>query len=238
MLQLDAAGDPVLGPAPSVPIVLPSGACSRSLVLAPAGNGVWYAAWWSAGDRGGVALRTSRSASGGASWSAGVVVDARDSSAVGCARPAPAIAAVPGGAVYLVYSLASPGARGVWLAATQARGSGLLWSEPVLVERTPRAGAVSLAARGDTVAVAYARPARGLRARGRGIALALSTTGARTIRTPSAVARSGAAPGVAPRVALRGMAVAVAWSETSAPGAGRTLVRRGEMRGAGASEPQ
>jgi hypothetical protein len=227
-LALDPEGRPALAQAQGAPLVLPAGACTASAVFARMSAREWYAAWWQPRGDGSAALMVARSTNGASTWALPVVADGRDRSSLGCARPRPAITVDPAsGAVYLAYYLraAGGGGAGVWL--TRSESHGVRWQEPAYVTLGSTPAAVSIAARGDTVAVGYEDPS----ARGGRVGIAASTTAGerfefrRTVSGPNESASD-------PRVALRGRTLAVAWQShprDSRESATELLIAVGEM---------
>ena len=186
----------------------PSGpACAGSLRLASDGTGSLYAVWWSPRDDSSAVLLVARRAEGdGETWGAPVVADARDSSALGCGRPAPAIAADGAtGYVHLAYFLDSPvDGRGLYGGHSMDRGAYFHGPVPVVFGDRPVHAAVANS--GDVVAIAYEDP-NSERAR---VALAVSITAGhiyehRVEASPSTMRASR------PLVDIDGRRIAVAW---------------------------
>lgn len=205
VLQLPRGGAPALL-LPSQPLTIPplAAPCPGSMVIAAARPHEWFAVWWAPRATASVALVASHSRDDGRRWSEPTIVDDRDRSGAGCQRPAPAIATEPvKGYVQLVYSLNAGNGRGLWL--THAMGFGDMWHPPVGILFGERASRVSVAAAGDTVAIAYEDPNDvGV------ISLALSFTAGHVFTIRSRVSGDGVTA-VDPRVALDGDRVAVAW---------------------------
>jgi hypothetical protein len=230
VLALDAGGHPTLAQAVGVPLVLPRGACASSAVFARMGQREWYAAWWQPRADSSAALVVARTTNGAKTWSPPVTADARDRATLGCNRPRPAITADPSnGTVYLTYFLRATGGggAGVWLTRSAAQGT--RWYAPVYVALGNDPGAVSIAARGDTVAVAYEDPS----ARGARVSVAASTTagGSFDFRHTVSGSKESASD---PRVALRGRTLAVAWQTRPRGGRGgvpELLITVGELPG-------
>jgi hypothetical protein len=172
------------------------------------GHGSHYAAWWSPkDDSSAVLLVARRSPADSATWTAPVIADARDSSRMGCGRPAPAIAADGAtGYIHLAYFLDSPtDGRGVYGGHSMDRGAYFHGPVPVVFGDRPVHTAV--ANDGDRVAIAYEDP-NSERAR---VALAISVTAGhiyehRVEASPSTMRASR------PLVAIDGARIAVAWS--------------------------
>ncbi|HEY7877352.1 MAG TPA: sialidase family protein [Gemmatimonadaceae bacterium] len=205
-LTLDANGAPAIGARPTAPFVTPAGACAASLVFARLGAGEWYAAWWQPRADSSASLVVARSINSGNSWTPPMVADARDHSSLGCARPAPAIAAdSASGYVHLVYFLAAPQGTGIWF--THSMEHGAIWHAPVGILFGDDPARASVAAHGDTVVVAYEYPNAD---EGRvGIAISSTTGHIFEWRVPVSATTEQASD---PRVAVRGRRVAVAWA--------------------------
>ena len=191
----------------------PGGACRASLRVVWSGSSgaERYAVWWSLRPDSSAALLAARSVDGGTIWSAPQPVDTLDRSRVGCARPAPAIAAdSQTGYVHVAYAMHAPEGTGVFFAHAMDRGA--MYHAPVAIVYGDRLVDVGVAALHDTVAVAYADPSM----RDPRIGLALSRTLGHIfeMRIPT-VARmgSGNASASSPAVALAPGRIAVAWIE-------------------------
>jgi hypothetical protein len=230
VLALDQAGHPTLAQAEGAPLVLPRGACASSAVFARMGRREWYAAWWQPRADSSAALVVARSTNGAATWSPPVTADARDRATLGCHRPRPAIAADPtSGTVYVAYFLRATGGggAGVWLTRSAAQGT--RWHAPAYVALGNDPAAVSIAAHGDTVAVAYEDPS----ARGARVSIAASTTAGGSFdfrRTVSGTNETASDP----HVALRGSTLAVAWQSRPRGGRGSApelLITVGALQG-------
>ncbi|GAC1517158.1 MAG: hypothetical protein NVS1B4_16320 [Gemmatimonadaceae bacterium] len=228
-LMLDA-GRVVLSAAPLPALPLPPWAgCAGTRRAARATAREIHGVWWVArGDGGGMArppagLYASRSEDGGLHWSSPVAVDTTDAGTLGCDRPPAAIAADSStGYVHVAYYAESLGGGGVFFAHSMDRGH--LFHDPVAVVYGPRPSFTSVAAVGDTVAVAYEDP--NVR-EGSAIVLALSRTAGHIFEDRVAV--SGSLPGQHPHVALApgGGRVAVAWQRRDD---GASTVRVGKLR--------
>ena len=204
-LAVDAHGQPALGTAPTVPFVAPPGACATSVVFTRAGGGVWFVAWWQPRADSSAQLLVSRSANGGATWSAPAVADGRDRSPLGCARPHPSIAADSAtGAVHLAYFVVPQQGAGVWYVHSPDAGASWRGATGVFYGTDP--AAADVAVRGDTVLVAYEYPD----ADDARIGVALSYTAGRDFPVHMPVS-PGTERAADPRAALGAGTAAVAW---------------------------
>ena len=202
----------------------PDGACDGSVVFARAAPAEWFATWWQPRPDGSAALTVARTQDGGATWGVPVVADGRDRSTDRCRRPAPGIAA-QGEYVHIAYALSVRDVPGVWF--THSMEQGAVWHTQIPVVFGDVATRASVAAHGDTLAVAYENP----NTTPRRIALALSCTAGHRFEARTPVSGAGAAASD-PRVAVHGRTVAVAWTERAAgtDGAeGRQMVRIGTL---------
>jgi hypothetical protein len=192
---------------PNAPTTMPlSNGCPGSIVAARTSGGEWFAAWWRARPDSSVSLMVTRSEDGGGTWSPPRSADARDRGRRGCARPAAAIAGDSlTGYIHLAYFLEPAEGAGVWLTHSMEHGD--MWHGPVALAFGADPAFASVAAEGDTVAVAYESP----NSNEGWIDLALSTSDGHLIdwRLPAVSGRS--VPAEAPRVAVRAHQVAVAW---------------------------
>jgi hypothetical protein len=205
---LRLAGDSAaLVDVPAVEFTPPAPACAGSVRLAPDGKGAVYAAWWSPREDSSAVLLVARRAAGSdTTWAAPVIADARDSSHLGCGRPAPGIAADGAtGDVHLAYFLDSPmDGRGVYGGHSMDRGAYFHGPVPVVFGDRPVHAAVANS--GERVAIAYEDP-NSERAR---VALAVSVTAGhiyehRMEASPSTMRASR------PLVAIDGRRIALAW---------------------------
>ena len=208
------------------------GGCAASLRFADGTDGVVYAAWWAARPDSSVLLRVARSADGGATWGAAETAEGRDKGVRGCARPAAAVAVDPdSGYLHLAYFLEPADGAGVFY-AHRMQG---MFHAPVAIVYGQRPAAVAVAARGDTVVVAYEDP-NGATPR---IALAVSMTAGHLFAVRVPVSGESVAAR-APVAGLRGTRVGVGWWESAvgdadAPEdpnevpAGRPVVRLGTL---------
>jgi hypothetical protein len=209
-LAVDVAGRVSVVPASAVPphFVLPGGACAGSVRVAQGGGEARYAVWWRVREDSSAALLAARSGDGGRTWGRPIPVDTMDRATLGCARPAPAVAGdSSSGYVHVAYFLVAPEGAGVFFA--HAPEGEAMFHAPVVIVFGERPAAVSVAARGDTVAVAYEDP----NGAARGIGLALSVTQGHVFERRLPLVSSPSVPATSPRVALGARTVAVAWVE-------------------------
>lgn len=183
-----------------------------------------YASWFSVRSDSSVLLRVARSDDGGRSWNAAVTADSTDVGLTGCARPAPYIAADSlNGYVHLAYHLVAREGAGLFFTHTMERGA--LFHEAVPIVYGDRPSRASVASRGDTVVVAYEDP----NSRNPRIGLAISRTQGHIFERRVAVS-DDAGEARAPRVAVRGTRIAVAWSSSQRGGVvPRTAIRLGTL---------
>jgi hypothetical protein len=184
-------------------------------------NGHVHSVWWSVRDDSTALLLASSSADSGQHWHAPMLVDSLDRSRIGCARPAPSIAASDSG-VSVAYSMRAPEGTGVFfshLMTSEVAHS--MFHSPVIVVYGDRIVPVAVAADGSLVAVAYEEPS----ARHPRIDVAFSDVMGHHFDRRMVVATSDLVAGQ-PQVALRGRRAAVAWRRPS----GGYAVRLGEIR--------
>ncbi len=201
-------GDSLALRARATGFVPPQPACAASVRVVSDGRGSLFAAWWSPKqDSSAVLLVARRVDADSAAWGAPVIADARDSSQLGCGRPAPAIAADGvTGYVHLAYFLDSPtDGRGVYGGHSMDRG--VYFHGPVPVVFGDRPVHAAVANHGERVAIAYEDP-NSERAR---VALAISISAGhlfehRMEASPSTMRASR------PLVAIEGQRIAVAWN--------------------------
>ena len=220
---------PPIMPDPAV-VSLPPQTCPGSFHTARVGHDT-YAVWWAVRPDSSSVLMAARSVDNGATWDTPVRADTLDVSRRGCARPSPALAADPNGYVYFAYFLESREGPGIFFTHTMdGRNIGVgngVFHAPVAVVYGEKPSAVSLAAAGDTVAVAYEDP-NSVQPQ---IGLALSKTTGHIFETR--VPMSGPSlPAAAPHVWLTGPRVTVAWSERpdSIRTGGRVAIRSGRWQ--------
>ena len=208
-LAVDAAGAPSAVPAAAIVSAPPVRACPGTLVLARERGAEWHAVWFRSRADSSVLLEVAHSLDGGVTWSKPMAADDRDRGRRGCERPAPAMVADSTvGYVHVSYYLEPDGGGAVWL--VHSMDDGASWHPPVALAFGADAAASSVAARGDTVLVAFESP----NANEGWIDLAISVSAGHLIdqRLVAVSGRSVAAR--APRVALRGRTLAVAWITT------------------------
>lgn len=182
-----------------------------------------YASWFAVRPDSSVVLRVARSDDAGQHWEPAVDADGTDVGRVGCARPAPFIAADSlNGYVHLVYYLDAREGAGLFFTHTMERGA--LFHQPVPIVYGDRPSLASVASRGDTVVVAYEDPNSRLPRLG----LALSRVQGHIFehRIPASDETGEART---PRVAIRGTRLVVAWTATQRGGGGvpRIAIRAG-----------
>lgn len=236
-LVIDAAGSPrfdasfALADSSFPPT---AGGCRSSVRIAWSGasGARRHAVWWSARADSSAALLASRSMDGGASWGPPRDVDSLDRSDVGCARPAPAIAADSiTGYVHVAYAMHAPEGTGVFFAHTMDGGA--TYHTPVAIVYGDRLVDVDVAALRDTVAVAYSDPS--MRYPRVGLALSRTMGHIFEVRIP-AVARTGSgnAGAMSPAVALAPGRIALAWIERDVGGPASVVSLAGTLHLAGA----
>lgn len=167
------------------------------------------AVWWSVLPDSTARLVSARGTAGGASWEPTVVVDTLDRGARGCARPAPSVAWTPANRyVHVAYWLDAPEGPGVFYAHSMLAGR-IYDTDPQPIAYGPRVGQSAVAARGDTVVVAYEDP----NGREPAIVLAYSTTAGHGFADKAVPVSGGSFAASRPVVTLDGAGVVVAWSE-------------------------
>ena len=207
--------------APTVP-----GSCAGSarIALSGASGTERYVVWWAPRPDSSATLLSARSADGGRSWSAPEPVDTADHQPVGCNRPAPAIAAdSSSGYVHVAYSMRDAQGAGVFFSHSMDHGKMFHW--PVTIMYGDRLADVAIAARGDTVAVAYVEPSSDHPQ----IGLALSHTMGHIFEDRLAVPSSSDASD--PAIAVAPGRLAVAWVHHTPGGASSVVTRVGRLGG-------
>jgi hypothetical protein len=200
---------------------VPATACEASVRTVRVGS-VHFATWWEPRTDGSARLIVSRIDSLAAKPVKGVA-DSSDHSARGCGRPAPAIAASPSGYVHVAYFAEPREGSGVFYA--HSMDNGVTFHTPVAVVFGDKPSAVSVAASGDTVAVAYEDPNSERAAIG--VALSL-TTG--HIFSINSIASPPSSRATLPLVGIDGRTIRLWWSERSLNpviGATKTVYREG-----------
>lgn len=225
--QVRAAEAPGITPRPSGDEA-PFAGCPGSARVAAMRGGERYAAWWRVRADSSALLLVARSTDGGATWAAPFAVDSLDRGVRACARPAPALAADSvNGYVHVAYFLDAPEGPGLFYAHQMDPRAPFEPASVIVYGERPVAAAV--ASLGDTVVVAYEDPNRPRPQ----IELALSRTGGHFFEERHIDVSGTDVAARAPRVALGGGRVAVAWTERAgddAAGAGREVVRVGGLR--------
>lgn len=198
----------------------PSGACPGS--LRTSGN---YAVWWEAQPDSSATLFVSRNNNG--KWAEPVIADSTDKGVRGCGRTAPAIAAdSASGYVHLAYFAEPASGPGVFFEHTM--DSAKTFHSPVAIVFGRNPSRVSVAAKGDIVAVAFEDP----NASQPIVSLALSKTMGHIFEHRlQASGENGNAR--QPVVRIIGDSVALWWSEYSTDpsvSATRTVYRAGKLK--------
>jgi hypothetical protein len=200
------------------------GACATSVRAVQAPGGEAFAVWFTVRPDSSVLVRFARSDDDGRTWNTPVTADTTDVGLTGCARPAPYIAADSlNGYVHLVYHLVALEGAGIFFTHTMERGA--LFHEAVPIVYGDRPSAAAVASRGDTVVVAYEDP----NSRNARVGLAISRTQGHIFerRVPASDETGDAR---APRIAVRGTRVGVAWTATQRGGTQpRRTVRIGTL---------
>lgn len=221
-LVIDSSNAAHFAAEPRAPQTLPgaAGMCTASVRTAP-GTARLYSVWWNVRPDSSAVLYSASSSDSGATWSVPMPVDTADRSVNGCTRPPPALTVV-GDDVHVAYAMTAPEGTGVFFTHFMYG----MFHSPVAVTYGERLVATSIAAQGDTVAVAYEEP-NGSRER---IDLALSTTMGHIFEWRTEATRD-VDNARAPSVALRGKTIAVAWVPVGAPdGATTRVVRTGGLQ--------
>ncbi len=217
-------------PSPTRPTAADPQACPASLRLAAGRGGVVDAVWWSARADRSAALRASRSADSGRTWSAPFPVDTVDRSESGCDRPAPSIAAdSANGYLHVAYSMDAPEGKGVFYAHQMDPRAG--FERPQAVVYGDRPAATSVASSGDLVVVAYEDPNTGGRPF---VSLALSHTAGHSFAERFAASERSSMSAERPVVAVTSRRVALGWVERTAP---RAIQGTDDPRSATAAQP-
>lgn len=194
--------------------------CPASVRMARDTTGEWYASWWALRPDSTAEVVVARSRDGVA-WDEPVRVDTVDAGRTACRRPAPSIDAW-GGHVHVAYSMAAREGPGIF--ATHSMDRGVMFHTPVAVVYGERIGEAAIAARGNTVAIAFEDPNSTIDH----IGLAYSNTMAHLFQHRQTVSPTAGAAR-RPRIALDGNRIAVAWTRVSG-GAQVPLVRYGTIR--------
>ncbi len=216
-LVLRPDGSPALEPIAAVSSTpTDPAACPGSFRVSALSPTEIYGVWWSRRDGGRAVLLASRSDDAGGTWTTAVPVDTTDRGSVGCARPAPAIAADgSSGYVHVTYFLDAAGGPGVFFAHSMDRGE--LFHSPVPIMYGDRPSSTAVAAADSVVVVAFEDP-NGEHAQ---ISLAMSSTWGHIFVRERPEASTGTPEAERPLVALRNQLVAVGWQ-----GKDRSVVTR------------
>ncbi|HMC56260.1 MAG TPA: hypothetical protein VKH19_13850 [Gemmatimonadaceae bacterium] len=224
-LSFDARGQ--LTPRRVADVVSPRfpGQCASSVRVARDSTGPWYASWWSLRPDSTADLVVARS-SDGRSWDVPVRVDTLDAGATACRRPPPSLY-VDGDDVHVAYAMAAREGAGIFASHSMDRGT--MFHTPVPIVYGNQPGLAAIAARGNTVAVAYEDP----NTNPRRIGLAISRTQGHTFDIRELVSPpTGAA--AEPGVVVTGTMLAVTWARASDDGARSTnaprILREGRIR--------
>lgn len=223
--QPEVVVSPVTGAAmqPAAAVATDVRACPGSVVIAPPVRGRRWAAWWRIRDDSSAVLMSEERDSVGASLQR-VVVDSVDVALLGCARPAPSITVdSANGYVHLAYYMVGPEGPGLFYAHLM-NPRYPRFEPPMAVVYGEKPVRVTVASRGDTVALAYEDPNS---TAGR-IALSMSTTAghlfeqtARLIPV-STSSQQASAPQI---VRLSGRQLWIGWREESQSGSAFLLRR-------------
>lgn len=210
-----SGGRPSWAPAPAAPVGLPGvAACPGSMQVARLLGNEWFATWFAVRPDSSVVLEGARSTDGGATWPERAPVDTTDRGTQGCRRPPPALAADSASQyVHVAYWLTAPEGAGVFFSHTMP--GHFMFHAPVPVMYGDRPARTSVAASGMFVVVGYEDP----NAADPEVWVALSRTQGHLFDERVQAAGSAAAP----RVAVQGATIAVAWERRN---------RVGEMAGA------
>lgn len=154
--------EPVSRGAPGEPVEFPRqdrrpsiDGCETSLRVATS-EGSAFAAWWRTRRDSSALLMVSRSMRG-KPWEQPIIADSTDRGARGCGRHPPAIAAdARSGYVHLAYFLEPPSGAGVFFAHSMDSAATFHAAVPIVFGKNQ--SRVSIASRGDRVAVAYEDP--------------------------------------------------------------------------------
>ncbi len=192
------------------------GTCPGSWVSSPSVRGIRWSAWWRIRPDSSAVLMSEKGDSTGARLQR-IVVDSVDKAILGCARPAPTIAVDSvNGYVHVAYYMVAPEGPGLFYAHLMTQYS-RQFERPLAIVYGEKPVHVTVASRGDTVAVAYEDPNSEL---GR-IALSMSFTGGHLFQQTARIipvstsSQQASAPQI---VRLAGGQLWVGWTETSQTG--------------------
>jgi hypothetical protein len=203
-----------------------AGVCPGSLVETPLVRGSRWSAWWQIRpDSSAGLLAEQRDSAGGVTQR--IMVDSVDKALLGCARPAPSIAADSvNGYVHVGYYMVAPEGPGLFYAHLMPQNP-RQFERPLAMVYGEKPVRVHLASRGDTVAVAYEDPNSDL---GR-IALSMSFTGGHLFEQTARIipvstsSQQASAPQV---VRLGARQLWIGWTEASQSGSA-FLLRRARL---------
>lgn len=207
---------------------MPDSVAAPAAVAAPGdtvGPDHWVAVWWAVRPDSSVRLRSARTTDGGRTWAPAIPVDTFDRGARGCARPAPGLAWEPASRyVHVAYFLEAPEGAGLFYA--HSMDAGLLYDpEPEPIVYGPRPSRAAVAARRDTVVVAYEDP----NGPAPTVALAFSATGGHIFPEKAIPVSTRSAAAGDPAVQVDSLGVTVRWVERR-QGQAVPMERRGRWR--------
>jgi hypothetical protein len=206
VLRLGDAGEPRFVEAADVPTPPPA-ACAESVRIARGVGDERFAVWWGVRGDSSAALLAARSTDGGRSWAAAVPVDSLDRSHRGCARPAPSLAVDSvTGYVHVAYWLEAPEGAGIFFSHSM-QADPLFFHAPVVIVYGDRPAQTATAAEHSIVVVAYQDP----NARVARISMHVSRTDGHIFEHRIPPLTPSAESAFAPRVAVQGRRVALAW---------------------------
>ena len=200
----------------------PAGQCPASVRTAVSNTGRHYAVWWSLrADQ--TADLVASSSPEGRSWSAPQRIDTVDAGRVGCARPAPAIAA-EGSNVHVVYAMNAVEGPGFFL--THSMDDGVLFHSPTAVVYGNNPRLADIAAAGNFVIVAYEDP----NTRPTRISIAVSEGMGHLFEYRQVVSPASGDVLAEPRVWTDGRRVTVSWKRTARDSSTTRVERTGLVR--------
>ena len=199
-------------------------ACPGSLRLASA-RGTHYAVWWAPRSDSTARLMAAHSAGGG-QWSTPVPVDTTDVGVTGCRREPPAITAdSASGYVHVAYALQASEGPGIFF--SHSMDGGASFHSPVPILYGERLGRTSISSDGDLVVVGFEDP----NSTTPRIGMAISHTMGHIFEDRIVPVSDDHGIASAPRTAVRGRQVAVAWEQRAAESAPAAVaVRAGMLR--------
>ena len=208
----DIGQDPARGPA------FP-GMCANSVRFAADDSTGFYSVWWSVKPDSTADVVLSHSTDGTV-WEPPVRLDTLDAGRRGCRRAPPSIASTTGN-VHVAYGMDAREGPGVFTAHWM---TGMAHA-PVAVVYGEKHGHTSIAARGDTVVVAYEDP----NTEPRRVGLAFSRTGAHLYQWRELVSPPTGGIAWAPVVLLSSGEVLVSW-QRGLGDTGESFTRRGRFQ--------